>query len=57
MRSVETDGVVKATPRGVAFKSDVKESSEADVLRQSLRRQAGGLYRRVLSENAAIPHR
>ena len=57
MQSVVTGGMAKATHRGVAFKPDVKESSEAGVLRLSLRRQAGELYRRALSENAAILHR
>lgn len=57
MRSVVIGGMAKATHRGVAFKTDVKESSEAGVLRQSLRQQAGELHRRALPENAVILHR
>lgn len=47
----------KATHRGVAFKPDVKESSGADLLLQSLRRQAKGSHQKVLPVNAAIQYR
>lgn len=47
----------KATPWGVAFKPDAKESIGAELLLQSLHQQAEGSYQKALSVNAAVQYR